>query len=49
MKKKILTTVLIIIITAIVSILTTYNFMIYTAQPDVPCSITWCGSTHNYK
>jgi hypothetical protein len=49
MKKKILTTVLIIIITAIVSILVTYNFMIYTAQPDVPCSITWCGSAHNYK
>lgn len=38
--KKILTTVLIIIITAIVSVSTTYNFMIYTAQPDTPCNIT---------
>lgn len=41
--------ILIILITAIISILATYNFMIYTAQPDTSCNITWCGSTYFYN
>lgn len=42
-------TILIILITAIISILVTYNFMIYAAQPDASCNITWCGSTYSYN
>nr|DAM78935.1 MAG TPA: hypothetical protein [Caudoviricetes sp.] len=38
-----------VILTAIISVTATRACMIYSAQPDRACSITWQGETHDYK
>lgn len=49
MTRKILKTALIIAVTAVIVAVATSAFMIYAAEPDVPCDINWYGFVQSYK
>lgn len=49
MRRNILKTALIIAVTAVVVAVVTSVFMIYTAEPDIPCNISWLGFMQSYK
>lgn len=49
MKRNILKTALIIAVTAVIVAVATSVFMIYTAEPSMPCDINWCGFVQSYK
>lgn len=49
MKRNILKTALIIAVTAVIVAVATSVFMIYTAEPDIPCNISWPGFVQSYK
>lgn len=47
--KKVLGIIAIVVITAVITAVATGLYMVKTAEPDRPCSISWNGQIYDYE
>lgn len=47
--KKVLGIIAIVVITAVITATATGFYMVKTAEPDRPCSISWNGQIYDYE